>query len=252
MQVELLGTGGFFPNDRRHTACMLLPEYGIVFDAGSAAYRLAQRCPGAVLNIFLSHAHLDHISGLTSLLAPMLSGRFTDVCVRADPNVLDAIETSLFDTRVFPVPPQFRVEALPAEGVWELSSQLRVQWKPLPSHPGGSRAYRVDALRPDGRPLRLAYVTDTIVDGSYDDFIEEVDLLIHECYFPDSKAAMADLTGHSYATAVAELALRSKVQSLVLVHVDPLSAAPDPIGLPGIQRIFPAAEIASDGWTTTL
>ena len=75
MRLELLGTGGFFPNDRRHTACVLLPEIGVMFDAGTAAYRVPDALQTPDLQIFLSHAHLDHVFGLTVLLVPLLDGR---------------------------------------------------------------------------------------------------------------------------------------------------------------------------------
>lgn len=40
MRLKLLGTGGYHPNEIRHTPCLLLPEQGIAFDAGTAAFRL--------------------------------------------------------------------------------------------------------------------------------------------------------------------------------------------------------------------
>ena len=39
MKLVLLGTTGYHANDRRQTACMLLPEIGVMFDAGTALYR---------------------------------------------------------------------------------------------------------------------------------------------------------------------------------------------------------------------
>ena len=35
MRVEFLGTSGFHPTESRHTACVVLPEIGIAFDAGT-------------------------------------------------------------------------------------------------------------------------------------------------------------------------------------------------------------------------
>ena len=39
MKLVLLGTTGYHPNDRRHTPCMLIPECGVMLDAGTAVYR---------------------------------------------------------------------------------------------------------------------------------------------------------------------------------------------------------------------
>ena len=61
MQLHLLGTTGYHPNDQRHTACMMLPEIGVVLDAGTAMFRVRDRLCTKTLDIFLTHAHLDHI-----------------------------------------------------------------------------------------------------------------------------------------------------------------------------------------------
>ena len=68
MKLILLGTGGYFPTSRRHTACLMLPEVGVVLDAGSGMCRIGRHLQTEQLDIFLSHAHLDHISGLTYLV----------------------------------------------------------------------------------------------------------------------------------------------------------------------------------------
>ena len=64
MQVVLLGTGGYHPSELRHTACIMLPELGIVFDAGTSFFRVRELLCTSTLDIFLSHAHLDHVIGL--------------------------------------------------------------------------------------------------------------------------------------------------------------------------------------------
>ena len=42
MRLVLLGTTGYHANDRRQTACLMLPEVGVVFDAGSGFYRVSE------------------------------------------------------------------------------------------------------------------------------------------------------------------------------------------------------------------
>src|SRR3954451_22666975 len=68
MKLILLGTGGYFPTSRRHTACLMLPEVGVVLDAGSGMCRIGEHLQTEQLDVFLSHAHLDHVSGLTYLV----------------------------------------------------------------------------------------------------------------------------------------------------------------------------------------
>src|SRR5690242_13483958 len=69
MKLVLLGAGGYYPTSRRHTACMMLPEVGVVLDAGTGMCRVGEFLQTERLDIFLSHAHLDHVTGLTCLLS---------------------------------------------------------------------------------------------------------------------------------------------------------------------------------------
>ena len=58
-----------------------------------------------------------------------------------------------------------------------------------------------------------------------------VDLLIHECYFPDGYEELAIKTGHSCLSPVLEVARAAQVKRLVLIHVNPLASDDDPLGL---------------------
>ncbi|MFQ5732421.1 MAG: MBL fold metallo-hydrolase [Planctomycetaceae bacterium] len=239
MRLELLGTGGYFPNERRHTACVLLPEVGVMFDAGTGAFRVADALQSPELRVFLSHAHLDHVFGLTALLVPLIDGRLTSCRIHGPKPALDAVCDHLFAEPMFPIHPAFEYVELTAEEA--LPGDGRLTHTPL-THPGGSLGYRADW--PD---RSLAYITDTVCDGSYAEFVRGVDVLIHECYFPDERAKLAVETGHSHTTPVAELARDAGVGRLILVHTDPLNAAADPIGLPVARTIFPQTELADDG-----
>src|SRR5215471_397172 len=141
MRLHFLGTGGYHPNERRHTACLMLPEAGVVFDAGTSFFRVADRLATRELQIFLTHAHLDHIAGLTYFIVPMLSGRLDRAVVYSTPEYLSAVQTHLFAQPVFPVNPGYefrqleRHVALPGGG---LLTHRRL------NHPGGALGFRVD------------------------------------------------------------------------------------------------------------
>ncbi len=239
MQVRMLGTGGYHPNARRHTACVLLPELGLAFDCGSSAFRLQQEVITPQLDIVLTHAHLDHICGLTYLLVPMMTKQWQVVRVHAAADVLAAVKTHLFSQSVFPVLPAFEFRELPVTMSFAGATLRHIPLK----HPGGSLGFRLDF--PDGKSL--AYITDTTADGSYTDFIRGVDVLIHECYFPDAQAEWCEKTGHSHTSQVAQLAKDAEVGRLYLTHIDPQRPDDDPLGLATAQAIFPATVLAEDG-----
>lgn len=241
MKLLCLGTTGYHPNDQRHTACFMLPELGVVFDAGSAMYRVRQHLATRHLDIFLSHAHLDHVMGLTFLYDVLFEKDMDQVQVHGEPDKLREIEKHLFAEAIFPVQAPFAWR--PLANRITLADGAELTYFPV-DHPGGAVAYRVD-----WKDRSLAYVTDTTarVDAAYVEKIRGVDVLIHECYFPDGSEAFAEKTGHSCTTPVAQVAAEAGVGRLLLVHVNPLSDEADPIGLPVAQAIFPKCEIAFDG-----
>lgn len=238
MRVEFLGTSGFHPTEKRHTSCVLLPELGIVFDAGTGMFRLTSRLQTKSLSIFLSHSHLDHIVGLTYLLPPLIDGTIQKATVYGSARSIAAVQQHLFAEEVFPI-------ALPFEFV-EVSERIEIPGDGrlrlrLQQHPGGSFGYRIDW------PERsLAYVTDTTADGSSREFVRGVDLLIHECNFRDDLHDLAVRTGHSHTTPVCELARDAGVKRLVLTHFDPYAALDDPVDLAKARTIFPQTTVAED------
>lgn len=237
MRLQFLGTGGYHPNERRHTAGIMLPELGIVLDAGSSFFRVQPRLQTPELDVFITHPHLDHIQGLTYFLVPLLQGTVARCRVHADDVTLDAIRTHLFATSVFPVLPGYEFLTL-SECV--TVGNVSITHRPL-KHPGGSRGYLLQTPK-----WRLAYITDTTVDGSYTEFIRGADILIHECYFPDELSQWCDPTGHSHTTQVAQLARDAGVGQLYLTHIDPQRPDDDPVGLETARRIFPRTLLAED------
>jgi ribonuclease BN (tRNA processing enzyme) len=246
MNITLLGTAGYHPNEQRHTACLMLPELGIVLDAGTAMFRVRDRICTSDLDIFLTHAHLDHIAGLTFLLDVLYQRAVHRVSVHAAPQSLSTIEEHLLAELLFPVklPCDYRPlanEAGAPRGL-PVAGGGRVTWFPL-KHPGGSLGFRFDW------PERsFAYVTDTTADptADYVEHIRGVDLLLHECTFRDGQEEFAERTGHSSASAVARVARAADVGRLVLLHFNPLEESDDPVGLAAIRAIFPATELGLD------
>ena len=240
MRLIFLGTGGYHPNERRHTACLLLPESGIALDAGTGFFRVQERLKTDTLDVFLTHAHLDHVCGLTFFLVPVLRGDVKSVRVHGTTETLSAIRQHLFANKLFPVEPPYEWCDLSSKTEVDIAGGAKLTWIGL-QHPGGSLGYRIDW------PERsVAYITDTTAPGNYLSFIRDVDVLIHECYFPDDMHDWAQKTGHSSATAVARVAKDSGAKRLYLVHTDPQRPEDDPIGLESIRKVFPQTELAED------
>ena len=91
MRLQFLGTGGFHPSEQRHTACLLLPDLGIVLDAGSGAFRVLDRLTVDDVQLFLTHSHLDHVMGLPDFLVPLMFHKIKRMRVYAKEKVLQSV-----------------------------------------------------------------------------------------------------------------------------------------------------------------
>jgi ribonuclease BN (tRNA processing enzyme) len=240
MKLVLLGTGGYYANERRHTACLMLPEVGVVLDAGSGMFRVSDYLATGRLDIFLTHAHLDHVLGLTYLLDVLPPEVLEQTTVHGEAKKLDTIRTHLFSEALFPIMPAFQLKALTNSVA--LSNGGTLTHFPL-GHPGGSLGFRLD-----WPGSSMAYVTDTTAaaDADYIDRIHGTNVLVHEAYFTNDTNEIAKLTGHSCLCEVARVAAAAKVGKLLVVHVNPQLDQDSNFDLSAARQIFRNTQLGTD------
>ncbi|MDZ4848138.1 MAG: ribonuclease Z [Pirellulaceae bacterium] len=227
MHLHFLGTAGYHPNESRHTSCVFIPEVGLMLDAGSGLFRALPLIQHDSLDILLSHAHLDHVLGLTFVLDLLAVTRLKKIRVYGERQKLETVQQHLFAELLFPVRAPIEwivIEDQPTE--MEICG-AKVHWFPL-EHPGGSVGYRIEWPN-----LSLAYVTDTTSrpNSAYWPLVKGVDWLVHECNFRDEEQRFAELTGHSWGSAVIQGAAAARISRLILTHLNPLATGHDPLGL---------------------
>lgn len=243
MNIEFLGTAGYHPSETRHTSCALIknaaPDCDFVLDAGTGFFRLIGRPLPSHLAVFLSHAHLDHIFGLTFYLDLLYSSATPcDLTIYGARECLDAV-LGLFDSPLFPVAYRGKSVVVEPGEVLDVHG-IAVSAHPL-THPGGSLAYRFD-----WEEKSLAYVTDTAGDGSYIPFITDVDLLIHERNFSDNMQELAELSGHCTTENVVHVVQQSRARQLVVTHFNPLVEG-DPLDEDQLRHACARVHAAHDG-----
>lgn len=242
VKLHFLGTTGYHPNNKRQTACLMLPEIGVLLDAGTGLFRARDLIQTTTLDIFLSHVHLDHCIGLTFLYNVLLDKNMERVTVHVDPAKIDDLKNHLYATALFPVPPNFEIRPFTANATVALRDDSKLTSFPL-IHPGGSLGFKIEWPDRD-----LAYVTDTTASPSaeYLTHLADINTLIHECYFADGHEELAATTGHSCLTPVAEVAAKVNAQSLYLVHINPLNESDKPLDLNSVESIYSDGVVASD------
>ncbi|MEM7478490.1 MAG: MBL fold metallo-hydrolase, partial [Planctomycetota bacterium] len=156
MKLHCLGTTGFHPSPTRHTACYYLPEASLILDAGTGVFRMVEhllREPKESLTILLSHAHLDHVVGLTFMIDALAVTDLKHIRVVGATEKIDAVKQHLYNELLFPVAPSFEFETLDGLAGRMPLNGFQLDWFAM-EHPGGSLGF---CLQNDS--AKLAYVT---------------------------------------------------------------------------------------------
>ncbi len=104
-------------------------------------YRLRQYLTTPQLDIFLTHAHLDHVAGLTFLFDVLADKKMERVTIHALPDKLKAIDEHLLNELIFPVKLPYEMRPLGQD--IDIAGGGKLKYFPL-AHPGGSIGYRLD------------------------------------------------------------------------------------------------------------
>ncbi len=219
MKIILLGTGVAIPQKDRVQSGLIVDagrgnKYSpVLFDCGCGVlqriYQSGYRHTH-ITNIFLSHLHLDHCGDLLALVkanwlcdtielnlwGPVGTGQWLDNLLSAYPYMQDKAEIEVTEL----VPGQVAgVEGLQVECVHTVHT--------LPS-----LGFKVTS---GGKTLLYSGDTEPV-----DDLVkasEGIDLLIHECSFPDTFI----VTNHTTPGALAEKIEGTSIGLIVLTHMYP-------------------------------
>ena len=250
--LTFIGTAPALPTaGRTNTSLAILPDPGrqgggILIDCGGDVYGSMLRSrlgPDSISDLFISHAHIDHIGSLPSLLESFrLGGRRSPLALWALPEVM-AVARGLIQV--------FDFELTLDHWSYEVSfNEVRhgdsITLAGIPASTFSmDHAVPTLGLRLELPGGVLAYTSDTQPNPHItDQLAREASTLITECTFLQARQDLARSSKHLTAFEAGELAAACEVKRLVLVHLGP---APEEIRAEVAQVFHGEVVVPQDG-----
>ena len=226
MNIKVLGcSGAEFPG---YNSPGFLLDDEILFDAGSLTNVLDEKKQLKIKNIFITHAHLDHIGGIPFLADNIIIGNWKrKVNILSIPPVIKTIKNNLLNSSVWP-----DLTIIPTRKNAPLNLVALKVGKTIKINHYTVTPYRVNHAVPavgylveDKKGGRFFYTGDT---GPSDTTWQEIgDKQIHcliiEVSFPNRMGKMAIITGHLTAKLLKKELLKVKYQPkrIYITHPKP-------------------------------
>jgi ribonuclease Z len=222
-RVIFLGTAAALPfAHQTNTALALLPDdpsSSLLIDCGGDVYGALLRAglgPDTIADLLVTHAHIDHIGSLPSLIESFrLGGRRRPLRIYAIPEVMAVIER-LLDVFSY----ELTLDNWPYAVTLDTVDQG--QERTLAGMP--ARVFRMDHSIPSiGVRLELpngvvAYTCDTQPNPNLSALGRNAQILVTECTFLHQHAAFARASKHLTALEAGQCAADCGAQMLALVH----------------------------------
>lgn len=244
MKIRVLGcSGAEFPG---HNPSGFLLDGTILFDAGSLTNVLDRKEQSKIRDIFITHAHLDHVRGISFLADNIIvEKRRQRVNIVSIPSVLRTIKQNLLNDSLWPdftMIPDYENAVLKYSPVKPFAPVEVNGYRIIPytvSHSVPAVGYLVE----NSRGRRFFYTGDT---GPTDATWKRIgDLALHslviEASFPNRMKDLAILTGHLTPRLMKEELLQMKhlPERIYVTHPKPqhLKAIRGEVGRLGIGNI---------------
>lgn len=212
MKIIFLGTNGWYCTDTGNATCTLIDaeKYYVILDAGEGIYKIDKYVTTAKpIHLFLSHLHLDHISGMHTLNKFEFKQGLRIYGQVGTKNSLSSIIAPPFTQSINKMPYRVEIEEL-TEGVCNVPFPVTCK---LLVHRDSCFGYRFDL---DGKVV--AYCTDTGVCDSMLELAADADVFISECSLKSGQNSKT--WPHMNPEDAAETAKKARVKKLVLTHFD--------------------------------
>ncbi len=214
MNVVFLGTNGWYDTETGNTICTLIEtkDYFIILDAGNGIYKIdryIKNTSNKSIKLFISHFHIDHISGMHILNKFRFNQGMKIYGQLGTKDNLDKIVNTPYTIPFARLP--FKVEII------ELSERTHnlpfsVECRSL-HHSSPCMGYRFEL---EGKII--AYCPDTGVCENAIKLARNADLLIAECSFKSGQSNPQ--WPHLNPEEAAQIAKEANAKKLALLHFD--------------------------------
>lgn len=226
MKIEILGCSGGMGSGE-FTTSIRIDEH-LLIDAGSGLGQLSQDQMLAIKQIFLTHAHLDHICFLPLLLDNLFEQLESPVEVLALPETLDVLRQHIFNWQVWPdfsVLPNTHQPVLcyRALTVGQPQQSANLTLVPMPAkHVVPACGYRV--VSAEGKVF--CFSGDTTYDESVLQAYNQagpMNMLMLECAFPNRLETVAQQSKHLTPRRLLQFLqqLDYPPENLLITHLKP-------------------------------
>jgi cAMP phosphodiesterase len=206
----------------------LLIDQSLLIDAGSAGFTYKTFSLRKLKNIFISHAHMDHIASLPSLLEAYLANRLPPPTIWTSSETIQSLKLHLFNNQLWPDFFSLGSKELPWLNVRESSDFLPIELDglrvtPIPvNHVIKTQGYMIESS--DATILISSDTGPTQAIWEIANQQKRLDAIILEVAFPKRLQGMADLSCHlTPKTFGLELAkLKNHNPVILAVHLKPL------------------------------
>lgn len=245
LRVAIIGSGGSDPPPGYNGPAILVDDGGarLLLDCGEGCVQQLRRLgyqPCDIDAVYVTHAHIDHWSGLFPLMVARVAEGCRSITIYAHREVAEGL-SMLHEI----APSKIRVELIEVDAgfrVGKIESRLVKVSHTVPAYAIGVYLEGV---------LRLVYTGDTALTDEMLEGLKSIgqpQLLIAEATLPTGREDVARETGHMTVTQALELREKLGAKLLIPVHLTPISLRQ----LLGYRRLPPGVIVPVDGISITV
>ena len=231
MKIQLLPStfdeqGRATPEQR--LTCFLINDR-VTVDAGSIAIALTDRQRETVRDVIVTHPHMDHIASLPIFIDDMFGFLREPIRVYATEEVIEALESDIFNWMVYPRFSELKNEHGPVMQYvpFRAGEEFRVADLSVTAVPVNHIVPTVGLIMSDGKTT-VAFSSDTAQTEEFWELVNRtprIDSMMIEASFPNSMSKLAEdsrhLTPETMSKELQKLGNNHDGMSIYVVHLKP-------------------------------